>query len=269
MPRRPTSDLGSGLNALRRSGSATEMLFLYECLTQNVPRLKIVADRLGLTVQAASHLYRELARRGWVEYRDRRYRLTVRGVASLQGTLSTLGEEIDRRLERLRIVRTTRALAKKAIRPGQLVGLELVDGLLTATPEARGGSRGRAGTSARAGEVVEVEALAGIVPITAGSIAVWVVPRASDLLEVARRKAARRLRAGTPRLIAARGLEALLLAGRATRAPVLRFGVASACVEASRLGVESVVLVTEDELPRFLGEFDVPSPPPVTVTRLA
>ncbi len=227
-----------------------------------------MADRLGLTVQAASHLYRELARRGLVEYRDRQYRPTVRGVAALQGTLSTLGEEIDRRLERLKIVRTTRALAKKAIRPGQLVGLELVDGLLTATPNARSGSRGRAGTSARAGEVVEVEELQGIVPITPGAIAVWVVPRASETVEASRRRATRLLRGGTTRLVAARGLEALLLAGRATRAPVVRFGVASACVEASRLGVGSVVLVTEDELPRFLGEFEVPNPPPVTVTRL-
>jgi len=259
---------GGGLDALRRSGSVTEMLFLYECATQNVPRLKVVAERLGLTVQAASHLYRELARRGFVEVRDRHYRLTVPGVAELQGTLSALGEEIGRRLERLQIVRTTLALAKRSIRVGQAVGLELVGGVLTATPNGRGGSRGRAGNSVRAGELVEVRELEGIVPITPGSIAIWVVPRGSVASAAVVRQAASVLRRSGSRLLVAQGIEAVHLLGRATREPVTRFGAAPACLEASRLGVDCLVFVAEDELPRFLAPFSGPRPLPVTVTRL-
>ncbi len=269
MPRRtPAAPGGGGLDALRRSGSATEMLFLYECVTQSVPRLKIVADRLGLTVQAASHLYRELSRRGLVELREGHYRPTVRGVATLQGSLSAVAEEVGQRLERLEIVRTTRAVARRPIVGGQPVGLELVDGILTAIPGGRGGSRGTARSSARPGELVEVNGLKGIVPITTGSVSVWVVPRDRAALEPARRKASRLVRTTIPPLLVAQGLEAIHLASRATRQPVTRFGAAAACLEASRLGVDSVAFVSEDELPRFLASFSGANPPPVTVARL-
>jgi putative transcriptional regulator len=257
-----------GLSALRRSGAVTELLFLYECWTQNVPKLRFVAERLGLTVQAVSHLYRELARRGLVEVRNGQYTLTVPGVAALQGSLSALGEEVGRRLERLQIVRTTRALARGPIRRGQVVTLELEDGLLSARPDARGSSRGRATSSARPGDLVEVGELEGIVPIEAGRVSVWVVPRTAGAIDRLRRSAARAVRERPHGLVVAQGIEAVHLARSATREPVMHFGAAAASIEASKLGVDSVVFVTEEELPRFLVPFADPSPPAVTVTRL-
>ncbi|MGB6443136.1 MAG: hypothetical protein WBF81_07555, partial [Thermoplasmata archaeon] len=62
--RPPPSD---GLAGLRRGGAVTELLFLYECTTLEPTQLRPIADRLGLTVQAASHSFRSLARRGLVE----------------------------------------------------------------------------------------------------------------------------------------------------------------------------------------------------------
>lgn len=259
---------GGGLDALRRSGSVTETLFLYECQTQSIPKLRVLAERLGLTVQAVSHLYRQLARRGWVEVRGGQYSLTVGGRAALQGTLSALAEEIGRRLERLQIVRTTRAVARRTVRRGQTVALDLVDGVLTATPGARGGSHGRAGSPARAGELVEVTDLEGIVPITAGSIAVWVIPRAAGGTDSMRRRVAAIVRRERHGLLVAQGLEAIQLVGGTAREPVVRFGAAAACLEASQLGVNSLAFVAEEELPRFLTPLAGPSPPSVTVTRL-
>jgi putative transcriptional regulator len=270
MPRRAATTVGgAGLEALRRSGAVTELLFLYECWTRTVAKLRDVADRLGLTVQAVSHLYRELARRGWVEVRHRQYTLTVAGVAVLHGTLSALGEDIGQRLERLQIVRTTVALARRPLVRGQTVSLELLDGLLTATPGGRTGSRGTARASARAGDLVEVGELEGIVPISPGPVSVYVVPRASASPPAVRRRAAIAVRALHPGLVVAQGLEAFHLARRASPSPVVRFGAAFACLDASRLGVRSVAFVTEEELPRFLGPFAGPSPPPITVARLS
>lgn len=270
MPRRrPPTVPGAGLRTLRRSGAVTELLFLYECTSPGVPKLRVVAERLGLTVQAVSHLYRELARRGLVEVRNRQYVLTVSGVAALQATLSALGEEIGQRLETLQIVRTTRALAQHRVVEGETVALSLVDGVLTARSGARAGARGTARSSARAGELVEVGELHGIVPIVAGTIEVWVVPRGSGQRDAVYRRAAGALRRGGPRLVAAQGLEAFHLARRASRVPVTRFGAAAACLEASRLGVDSIAFVTEEELPRFLTPFAGASPPPITVRRLS
>ncbi len=269
MPRRePPSVVGGGLDSLRRSGAVTEMLFLSECAAGRVPKLRDAADRLGLTVQAVSHLYRDLARRGLVEQRHREYVLTVAGRAALEGTLSALAEEIGRRLEQLQIVRTTVARAARSIGVGDEVSLTLADGLLTAVPGARAGSRGRARSAARSGELVEVGELEGIVPIEPGAIAVWVVPRGSSRVEPVRRRASEALRRGRPRFVAAQGLEAIHLARRIVGTEVARFGASAACLEASRLGVGSLALVTEEELPRFLAPFAGPNPPPITVTRL-
>ncbi|HYB63163.1 MAG TPA: hypothetical protein VEE86_01915 [Thermoplasmata archaeon] len=268
-PRRPLPPTAGGLEALRRSGAVTEMLFLYECAAQRVPRLRDAAERLGLTVQAVSHLYRDLARRGLVELRNRQYTVTVSGRGALEGTLTELGEEVGRRLEQLQVVRSTRAVADRAVHKGEEVSLALVDGVLTAGPRSRSGSRGTAVSSARAGELVEVGELEGIVPIRPGSISVWVVPRLDGRLPKVRRQASAALRAARPGLVAAQGLEAIFVAQRASRLPVARFGAASACLEAARLGVDSLAFVTEEELPRFLAGFAGPNPPSVTVSRLA
>ncbi len=266
--RAATTVVGGGLDALRRSGAVTEMLFLSECAAGRVPKLRDAAERLGLTVQAVSHLYRDLARRGLVEQRHREYVLTVAGRSALEGTLSALAEEIGRRLEQLQIVRTTLALARRPIAAGDEVSLTLDDGQLTAVPGARSGSRGRARSSARAGELVEVSELEGIVPIRPGTIGVWVVPRGSGGSEAVRRRAAGVLRRADPAFVVAQGLEAVHLARRAGCPAVARFGASAACLEASRLGVDSLAFVTEEELPRFLAPFAGPSPPPTTVTRL-
>lgn len=246
----------------------TELLFLYECKTQPVTTLRAVASRLGLTVQAVSHLYRELARRGWVEVRNHQYLLTVSGTAALQGTLSALEDEIGHRLEQLQIVRTTVAVARRAVAKGEVVSLELEEGLLTAVPGGSGSSRGRARTPAGAGNLVEVDDLQGIVPIAPGAISVLVVPRSAVGQPTARRSAAAAIRREGAGLVVAQGLEAIQLARQATAVPVGRFGAAAACLEASRLGVDSVAFVTEEELPRFLAPLAGPSPPPVTVARL-
>lgn len=269
MARRPSAAVGGGgLEALRRSGAVSELLFLYECWTRTIVKLRDVADRLGLTVQAVSHLYRELARRGWVEVRHRRYTLTVAGVNVLHGALSALGEDIGQRLERLQIVRTTLALARRPTARGQAVSLELVDGLLTASPGGRAASRGTARSAARAGELVEVGGLEGIVPITSGAISVYVVPRGSASRAAVLRRASAAVRSADPGLVVAQGLEAVHVARRATPLPVTRFGASGACRDASSLGVRSVAFVTEEELPRFLAPFAGPSPPPITVARL-
>ena len=259
---------GRGLAGLRRPGTVTELLFLYECLTQEPTQLRPVADRLGLTVQAASHTFRGLVRRGLAEVRDGRYRATVEGVAWLHGALGEVAVDLEGRLDRMHVIRTTRALASASLEAGVGVSLELVDGVLTARPGLDGASRGRTARRAGPGELVEVVGLEGIVPLTRGEVRVLTVPEASvgDRRTVpALRKRLGRAPVG---LLAAPGLEAFHLLRRATERPIARFGVAAACAEASRVGVPSTVVVLEPELARFLGPFEGADPPPITVERI-
>lgn len=257
-----------GLAGLRRGGAVTELLFLYECTTLEPTQLRPIAERLGLTVQAASHSYRSLARQGLVEFQRGRYRPTVRGVAWVHESLGRLGEEVRARLDRLHVIRSCRAIALAPLSLGDVVSLELVDGLLSARPGRTGPSRGRVARGGRRGALVEVSDLEGIVPLAPAPIHVRTISDA-DLEDP---RLAHRLRdalRGAPAgLLAAHGLEAFTALRGATERPIGRFAAAAEAQDASRLGVASTVFVLEGELPRFLAEFGGTNPPPLNVTPL-
>ena len=268
MKPRPSPALAEGLAGLRRGGAVTELLFLYECTTLEPTQLRPIAERLGLTVQAASHSYRSLARRGLVVFQDGRYRPTVRGVAALHETLGRLGEEVRSRIDRLHVIRSCRAIALAPLAPGDPVTLELVDGLLSARPGTVGPSRGRVARGGRKGALVEVADLEGIVPLTPAPVHVRTVSEddlRDDRLPARVRAVIDRQPAG---LLGAHGLEAYHALRSATDRPVGRFAVGAEARAASQLGVPSTVFVLEGELPRFLSEFGGTNAPPLDVTPL-
>ena len=260
--------LPPGLGDLRRRGAITELLFLYECTTTEPTQLRPIAEKLGLTVQAVSHSYRQLARRGLAEVRDGRYRATVDGVAWLHAALGVLREDAEGRLERLNVVRSTRALALADLAAGATASLELVDGLLSARPGSHGASRGVVRRAARRGELAEIDRLEGILPIQRGRVRV--VPIA--LARLRERAVVARLAALTrpdgPTLLAAQGLEAYHALSRTVDRSIVRFGVAAACREASQVGVDSIVVVLDEDLPRLLTQFAGNDPPPLEISPL-
>lgn len=263
------SSAGTGLASLRQAGTVGDLLFLYECTTRDVGQLRPVARRLGLTVQAASHRFRALARRGLVEQREGRYRPTVAGVAWLHATLDELESDLTDRLERLHIVRTTPALARGSIAPGESVVLSVEDGVLSARPGG-GPSRGVARNRARPGELVEVAELQGIVPMRRGTVRVVVLPSARIHDRRLPRALAKTLASSSFGLLAAQGLEAYHLLQRSSRVrPVTRFGIAAALDEASHLGIDCAVVVIDREVPRLLDQFEAPNPPALEFVTLS
>jgi len=265
---RGNAPAAGGLAGLRRAGAATELLFLYECTTREVAQLRPVAHRLGLTVQAVSHVYRQLQQAGRAEFRDGLYRATVPGVAWLHGALGALREDLTERWGRLDVVRSCRAVAATRLAAGRAVALEMRDGVLTARPGS-GPSEGRVVASVGRGGLAEVTDLRGIVAVPPGRIRVRTF-RDADAAAPATLGAIRRtLRASTGLLLAAFGMEAAHLVARATRQPLVRYGVAAAGSEASSLGVSSLVFVRDADLPRFLAQLDRASPPPIEVRPLS
>jgi putative transcriptional regulator len=258
----------AGLAGLRRGGTVTELLFLYECATLEPTQLRPIAERLGLTVQAVSHSYRQLRRRGLGTVREGRYRPTVEGVAWLHETLRRLADDLRERIERVHVIRSTRALALEDLTAGDAVSLELRHGLLSARPGGGGPSRGRVRDGGRKGSLVEVSELEGIVPLTPAPIRV----RTLTLADLADPRLGNRVRASLPSdpsaLVAAEGLEAYHALSLVGSRPVLRFAAGTACLEASRLGVPSYLLVLESDLPYLLAQFAGSSPPSLEVAPL-
>jgi len=253
-----------GLPGLRRSGSVTELLFLYACATEGPTQLRPIAEHLGLTVQAASHSFRQLRERGLIAVRDGRYLPTVEGIAWLHGTLTGLAADVRARLDRLHVIRSTRALAAADLAAGAPVSIELKDGLLTARPGADGPSRGRAARPAARGDLVEIDDLEGIVRIAPAAVTVRTISEA----DLGDRRLDRWIASSLPGaggLLAAEGLEAYHAVRRLADRPVVRFGVAAAARDAARLGVSSTVFVAERDLARLLEAFAPGEPPRLAV----
>ncbi len=255
---------GEGLAELRRSGTVTELLFLYECATREPTQLRPVAARLGLTVQAASHSFRQLKQRGLVEVRDGHYRPTVEGVAWLHGSLGRLADDVRERIDRLHVIRSCRAIAGSDLEAGAPVSLEIRDGVLTARPGGNGPSHGRATRGAAAGTLVEISELGGIVPIVPARVSVRTLSDA-DLADPQLERRLRRELPSAPALVAAQGLEAYHSLRRSADRPIVRFAVGAACLEAARIGVPSLIVVLDRDLPDLLSAFSVVVPPPLDV----
>lgn len=264
-PPRPS---GAGIEALRGGRATNELLVLYGCTVGEVRRLHPLAKQLGLTVQSVSQLQRLLVQDGRLERRDGRYRPTVRGVAWLHARLTGLAEDIARRLQALAIVRTTRAIAARPVKVGDAVRLEMEQGALTAYPGNGGSSRGRARSAGARGEIIEVGALEGIVPIEPGRIILLVVPTAPGSVVARRRAVLEEYRRVKPAWWGAHGLAAIALLRGMNGPTALQFGVGSACREASQLGVTSLVVVAEDELPRLLAGMGDPAGLPIELRPL-
>lgn len=256
-----------GLKDLRRSGAVTDLLFLEACLSLGPTQLRPIADALGLTVQAVSHVFRSLRARGWVAFADGRYRPTLEGIAYLHETLAGLGDDVRARLARLHVIRSTRALAVGPLGPGDVVAVEIRDGLLTARRASGGASHGRVIRGGSSGDLVEVGDLQGVVPITPAPIRVRTVPESELYSRGLSRRIATGLR-GVRGPVAVEGLEAFLAVRHATPSPVHRFAPVAVCREASRVGVPSTLVVLDRDVPRVLGELAGPSPPPVEVLSL-
>ncbi|HEV2166531.1 MAG TPA: hypothetical protein VGS23_06110 [Thermoplasmata archaeon] len=265
MPGRGTRRETAGLAGLRRASALGDLLFLFECATRESSRLRPIAERLGVTVQAASHTYRKLALEGLVEFRGGRYLPTVRGVAWLHRTLRALSDDVFARQQQLPIVSSCRAVAAAKVRPGDPVALELHDGVLSARPGRGRGSRGIARTGGPAGALVEVGDLEGILEIEPAEVRL-ITLSGRDLAD--RRlvgAVAREIRDAPRGLLGASGLEAFHVARRATSGPLVRFAAGAQAAEAARVGVPSTIVVLEEDLPRLVEELPAADRPRVSV----
>ncbi len=257
-----------GLAGLRRGSNLTDLLFLFDLATYKSTRLRPIADRLGVTVQAASHTYRELNRRRLAERRSSQYAPSMEGVAWLHRTLRALSDDVFSRQQRLPIVRSCRALAGAPIQPGELVSLELVEGALTARPGPGTGSRGRARMGGPRGALLEIEELEGILKIEPAEIRVLTLRWPGSDGSAAVRAIARDVADHPPGLVGASGLEAYEITRRAVDRPIVRYAVGTAAAEAACVGVPSTVVVLEEDLPRLLDELPARDRPKVSVRPL-
>jgi len=239
---------------LRNKNLATRFQILVE-IANSGPNIQQqdIAKKLYVTPQAISDYTRQLVDEGLLISDGRsKYRLTSEGVNWVIKTLREL-REYDTLIERaITNISVCTAVAAVDLVEGQMVGLEMKEGLLFAIADARKGARGVAAAKARAGEDVGVASIEGVVQMAIGRVTVLKVPGIQKggsgmvALERVRKEVSDR------KLVGAIGIEAIVALSRLDIENVYIYGVAEAAIEAARSGLSPVIVCIDDEIPGFI-----------------
>jgi putative transcriptional regulator len=239
---------------LRSINLVTKFQILVEvAASQPDVRQRDIAERLGLSPQAASDYVRELVKDGWLVSEGRsKYRVTREGVGWLLMGLREWQGYSDTVQKAIAGISVSAAVADCDIFEGQKVGLLMRDGLLFAAGELNTGAVGIAVSDARKGEDVGVSNIDGIVPLNIGRVTVLRIPGiqkgGSGQADFNRLKKVIKGR----QMIGAIGIEALVALRKIGVEPTYSYGVREATVEAARSGISPTVVCADDDTSALL-----------------
>lgn len=242
---------GQPLRDLRRN---TELLILIELIESPSARLRDIATRLGITVQAVSQYIAAMRKEGLLKEQAGKARPTRKGMQILQEHFTSLKQEVDATLRRLRVIDTCVAIAAKDISKGQSVGLVMEDGMLMAYPGSESSSAGVAQEAADEGEDILVGQLEGIVDMELGELLVIEIPpeseggsKAADLS-----KAKERIDQLSPGLLVAGDLPGASLLSRSTEEFFTIHAPIESSMSALSKGVDVAFCGTKESIDQML-----------------
>ena len=166
---------------LRDKGEFTKFQILFEVM-RNQPHVKQkdISDALGITIQAVSKYFKRLAREGLLEVGSERadYRLTPKAVEKLREEVKYLERYVARIKRDMKVEHYFPAMAAKAIKKGEKVGLLSKKGVLYAVAASNTESEafGTATTDAVRGEDVGLKDLEGKLKMNQGKILIVKLP---------------------------------------------------------------------------------------------
>jgi predicted transcriptional regulator len=180
---------GQLLRDLKRN---TEMLILVEMLKSPSVRMKEIAERLDITIQAVSQYISAMKSQGLLKERSGNLIPTRKGMQIAQEHFTSLKDFVDATLRTIAVIERTVAIAGCSIRKNQAVGLVMEDGMLMAYPGQKASSTGKALESAEEGDDVVVGQLEGIVDLELGRLLIVETPSelegGSKSVDIARMK---------------------------------------------------------------------------------
>jgi putative transcriptional regulator len=239
---------------LRNKNLATRFQILVE-IAANQPSIqqKDIAQKIGVTSQAVSEYISKLEKDGWITSNGRsRYRITKEGVNWMLKSLRELQQYSTAAERVLTGITTWAAIAAEDLKQGQPVSLLMQNGLLYASAQAGNGALGVTSDKAFKGEDIGVINIEGILSLDIGQITVLEVPVIQDggSREVDQAKLKQVLIGGV--LVGAIGIEAIVALRRAGIEPDYLYGVTQAAVEATRSGLQFIIVCTSGESPTLL-----------------
>ena len=267
------------INILQSKRESSRFKILVEIAARQPDvRQSDIAEHLGLTTQAISDYVRELVAEGLVATNGRtHYSVTKKGAQWLLKGADELKRYARMVMEEvIEQVSVWTALAEVDLVQGERVSLEMRGGHLYAGKKVGIDATGIAISDASAGEDVGVSDLKGLLSLDAGTVVVCNVPRVQaggsrkidgellkskiaekDLVgeELAARQALGdklKSKIAEKDLVGALGTEALVALRKIGREPDVIFGARESAIEAARLGISSVIVSVDEQIPNIL-----------------
>lgn len=236
------------MEILRNKNLATRFQILVE-IAHSGPNIqqRDIAKRVGVSPQAISDHVRQLVMAGLLISDGRsRYKVTSEGTNWIIKVLRGLRDYSGFIEKAVTNISVCAAVAASDLVRGQVVGLNMKDGLLFATENPGEGARGIAFSDAKKGEDVGVTNIEGVVTLSKGKVTILSVPTVEK--GGARQVDSRRLKTELKRhqQIGAIGIEALISLRQSGIEPRYVYGVVDASIEAAKCGLSFLIICTSD-----------------------
>ncbi|MFC2019103.1 MarR family transcriptional regulator [Chloroflexota bacterium] len=243
---------------LRNKNLATKFQILVE-IADSGPNIKQrdIARRLEVTPQAISDYIKQLSQQKLVIADGRsRYRVTNEGVNWIIKTLRELRSYSAFTEKAINNISVCAAVAGSDLTRGQVVGLEMMDGLLVATARPGKGARGITTADARAGADVGITRIEGIVGLKTGKISIVKLPGIEN--GGSRRINIRLLKTTLSgrKIIGAIGIEAIVALRRLDIPFSYIYGVSEAAIEAAKSGLSPLIASVDSETSGLIGRLE-------------
>jgi len=239
---------------LKNKNAATRLQIMVE-IASSGPNIhqRTIAEHLGVTPQAISDYILQLVSEGMVISSGRsRYRLSGEGVNWVLKQLREINEYADMSAKAVSDLGICPAIAAVRIGKGDKIGLVMRDGVLYAVKDENTSATGVAETSAKEGEDVGISSISGLVEMQKGHAEVIIVPsiREGGSKKVSMPRFKELLKGH--KYIAAVGIESLVVLRKAGVEPQYFYSVADAAADASKYGVNMLIVATSEEYPTLL-----------------
>lgn len=245
------------VEVLRNKNMATRFQILVEiaAMQPNIQQ-RHIAKKLNITPQAVSDYIKQMLNDGLLTSEGRsRYRVSTHGVNWVIKVLRDLRAygSFARRVVTSSSV--CAALADTDLSEGEIVGLEMKNGLLVATRNTERGARGRILADVRKGEDAGITDIEGIVPVAVGRVTILSMhgiqhggSRSIDVKLLNKQLKDRDF-------VGALGIEAQVALKKAG-ADFNIYGASESAVESARSGLNPLILCVEDEVSRLVGKLE-------------
>lgn len=174
----------------KNRGKLTQFQILAEIAEPKSIHQKDIAKKLGITVQSVSENIKSLVDEGFVEtgggHGD--YRITIKGINKVKNDVSELKIYVDEVLEIMDTYKSVwPAIAQEDLKKGDIVGLQMDEGILYATTH-KASAYAKVLNTVKKGEDVALTRLGGVIELKQGNVVIIKLPtmeqggsRASDL----------------------------------------------------------------------------------------